>query len=156
MLEIERKFLLRGLPELPEHADAFRIEQGYLPEDGGRVRRSVGPDRSVVCTFTVKRGSGLIRSENERTIDETEFDRLWGLTTGRRLYKVRYRCPHADLVWEIDAYENLELVLAEVELLAPDTPAKPPPWLEPHVVREVTDEPQYTNYELALKLSRQS
>ncbi len=151
-LEIERKYLLDGLPPIPPDAQAHRMEQGYV--DPGRLRRVVGPDGAVTCTHTVKTGVGLVRSETEREISHEEFESLWPRTAGRRLTKTRYRINEDDLVWEIDDYDNIDLVLAEVELPSPDTKVTIPPWLAPHILREVTDDPDYQNYELALRLSK--
>jgi len=152
-LEIERKFLLKGMPPLPEHAVAHRMEQGYLPEDRGRLRRTVGPDGVPVCTLTFKTGLGLVRREDRRPIPEAEFERQWPRTEGRRLLKTRYKVAEAGFTWEVDRYDDLDLVLAEVELPTPDTAVTPPAWLEPHIVREVTDEPEYQNYEIALRVA---
>ena len=153
-LEIERKFLLDGLPEMPGQAVAYRMEQGYLPDDHGLLRRAVGPDGAPVCTLTYKKGVGLVRGEDERTISEQEFLQHWPRTAGRRLAKTRYRVEEGRLVWEIDDYDHLDLVLAEVELPSATTPVTAPPRLRPHIVREVTDEPQYQNYEIALRLAQ--
>ena len=149
-LEIERKFLLDALPDLPPGATAYRMEQGYFP-DAVRLRRSVAPDGSIECTHTLKKGTGLVRQEIERTIAEQEFDDLWPRTEGRRLRKTRHRITEAGFTWEIDEYDDIDLVLAEVELPTPDTEAPPPPWLIPHIIREVTDDPDYQNYRLALR-----
>ncbi|MHC4219069.1 MAG: CYTH domain-containing protein [Planctomycetota bacterium] len=151
-LEIERKYLLERLPELPDRAEAFHMEQGYLPDDPGRLRRTVGPDGAVVHTLTVKTGRGLVRREDERTISERQFQEQWPRTAGRRLAKTRYRIDEGGLVWEIDQYDGLELVLAEVELPTAETRVEVPEWLRPHIVREVTEEPQYQNYEIALRI----
>ena len=153
-LEIERKFLLDGLPALPDRAEPHRMEQGYLSDGPGRLRRAVGPDGRPVCTLTVKTGLGLVRREDERTISEQEFTKLWPRTAGRRLAKTRYRVDEAKQVWEIDRYDDLDLVLAEVELPSADAPITVPDWLRPHIVREVTEEPQYQNYQIALRLAR--
>ncbi|MHC4275537.1 MAG: CYTH domain-containing protein [Planctomycetota bacterium] len=152
-LEIERKFLLDRLPALPDRAEPYRMEQGYLADGPGRLRRAVGPDGAPVCTLTVKTGLGLVRREDERTISEQEFRKHWPRTAGRRLTKTRYRIEQDGLVWEIDRYDGLDLVLAEVELPSADTEITVPDWLQPHVVREVTDEPQFQNYEIALRMA---
>lgn len=157
-IEIERTYLLRRLPELPAGSTACRIEQGYLPpaegEPGtveGRVRRLTRPDGRVERTHTLKKGLGLVRSEQERVIDAAEFDRLWPRTAGRRLSKTRHLVPDGALLWAIDDFDGLDLVLAEVELPDAETAAEIPDWLAPHVERDVTEEPQYRNYELALR-----
>lgn len=150
-LEIERKYLLDGLPSMPAGAQAHRMEQGYF--DPGRLRRDVGPDGTVTFTHTVKTGQGLVRTETECEISQEEFETLWPRTAGRRLTKIRYRIHDGDFVWEIDTYDRIDLVLAEVELPSPDTKVTIPPWLAHRVVREVTDDPDYQNYELAIRLS---
>ena len=57
--------------------------------------------------------------------------------------------PDGDFVWEIDEFLDRELVLAEVELPTPATRPALPHWLADYVVREVTEDNRYTNYELA-------
>jgi adenylate cyclase len=164
--EIERKYLLDALPVMPEGAEVLRIEQGYLPDTAeqaeradqppleGRLRRTVYADGSVRMTHTVKVGRGVRRTESERTISADEFRRYWPHTEGRRLRKTRYRARGAEtaasLVWEIDAFDDRDLVLAEVELPSPEAEVAFPAWLRPHVVREVTDDPSYRNYALAV------
>jgi CYTH domain-containing protein len=157
-IEIERTYLLRRLPELPAASVACRIEQGYLPPaEGkpetveGRIRRLTRPDGQVECTHTVKKGLGLVRSEQERVIDAEEFERLWPRTAGRRLKKTRHMVPERALLWTIDDFDDLDLVLAEVELPDAKTAVEIPAWLAPHVERDVTEEPEYRNYELALR-----
>ncbi len=155
--EIERVFLLDRLPELPARARAYRIEQGYLPDEEagegelaeGRVRRKVGPDGAVKCTHTIKRGQGMVREEIEREIDEAAFAQAWARTTGRRIAKTRYAVVEGERTWEVDAFDDFDLVMAEVELPSTDAEAPLPPWLAPRVVRELTDDPRYRNYALA-------
>lgn len=157
-LEIERVFLLSRLPELPASAEAHRIEQGYLPDPPpgatgpyaeGRLRRRTGPDGRVRCFHTIKQGEGLVRTEVEREVSEAELAAEWPRTAGRRLCKTRHVVPVGELTWEIDAFDELPLVMAEVELPSPDAEAPLPGWLAPLVVREVTDDPSYRNSALA-------
>ncbi|MCO5170711.1 MAG: adenylate cyclase [Planctomycetes bacterium] len=158
-LEIERVFLLARLPDLPAGAEAVRIEQGYLPDEGvagveGRIRRATDAAGRARCTHTVKRGLGLVRTEEERALAPEEFERLWPATAGRRLVKTRHKVREGALVWEVDAFEGLDLVLAEVELPSTDHAVTPPAWLAPHVVREVTEEAEYRNFAIARRLGR--
>ena len=152
-LEIERKYLLQSLPQFPATARSYRMDQGYFADEPGRVRRTRAPDGTVTYTHTVKKGVGLVREEIERELTADEFESLWPRTAGRRLTKTRTKVPEDDLVWEIDDYDALDLVVAEVELPTPDTKVAVPDWLAPHVIREVTGEPEYQNYELAISLS---
>ena len=161
-LEIERSFLLRGLPALPAGAEVWRIAQGYLPDDArerlgveGRLRRVEHPDGRIEHIHTVKQGFGLVRTEVERAIDVEEFERLWPFTAGRRLTKTRHRVPAEDgsgLTWEIDRFDGIDLVLAEVELPSAETVPGIPPWLQGWIVRDVTEEPEYRNSRIALRV----
>ncbi len=167
--EIERRYLLDGLPPLPPDADATVIEQGYLPEaadadgppapppdadrrpDHGRLRRRRDANGREQFTHTVKTGEGLVRREWERTIDRATFEAAWPQTIGRRLAKTRHTAAGPDgLWWEIDAFDGLPLVLAEVELPSEDAEPRIPDWLRDHIVREVTDDPAFTNARLAI------
>jgi CYTH domain-containing protein len=147
---VERKFLLTGLPSLAGVEGSVEIEQGYLPGERlvERVRR-VRSDEGVELLRTVKEGSGLSRLEVEEPVTPDVFDRLWPLTEGRRLRKRRYRIPDGALTWEIDEFLDRELVLAEVELVGRPMDVALPPWLSPHVDREVTEDEAYSNLRLA-------
>ena len=65
-LEIERTWLLKGIPVLPRGAVTVRIEQGYFADGDelaeSRIRRTTAPDGTVTCTRTIKRGIGALRS----------------------------------------------------------------------------------------------
>jgi len=169
-LEIERKYLLDRLPELPDHAVLLRIEQGYLeprmetlPEDGlgaplsagGRVRRTKQPDGSVICHHTIKQGAGLVRQEWQLTISEDVFESAWNAPSIARLRKVRYQVRDGAVVWEIDDFHELDVVLAEVELPTAQTQVEPPQWLSRHIQRDVTGETAYYNFTLAQQLLAQ-
>ena len=150
-VEIERKYLLKRLPKLPEPLDVLEIDQGYLPGRNvlERLRRQRSRDGTVRYFRTVKLGAGVERIELEDETDAPTFDHLWLLTEGRRLRKRRHRVANGSDVWEIDEFMDRPLVLAELELTRADAPVRFPDWLTPALVREVTDEPEYTNRSLA-------
>jgi len=94
-MEIERRFVLDALPELPPDHQVLELEQGWLSGRGTvreRLRRTRrdGVDRYV---RTVKLGSGVSRFEWEEEISEQVFERLWPGTEGCRIRKTRYRVP---------------------------------------------------------------
>lgn len=159
-VEIERVFLRKKVPPIPPDAVAYTIQQGYLPrtdEPGGgegRLRKMTCPDGSVLFTHTVKKGTGMVRIRRERAIPRETFQRAWSRTASRRLTKRRYAIESAGHLWQIDVFDDLDVVLAEVELPSPVTPLKLPDWLAPQVIREVTEEPVYRNYNLARELAR--
>ncbi len=145
-IEIERKFLVVsdawrvGSPGLP-------YRQGYLMSDAGltvRVRRA--GDAGYI---TIKGpASGAARPEYEYEIPVADADEmLANLARGRLVDKLRYRRPHAGLVWEVDEFagDNAGLIVAEVELERADQAVDLPPWVGP----EVTQDPRYSNAALS-------
>lgn len=148
-LEIERKFLLAAPPAEASQAEAVPIAQGYLAlgEDGSEVRLRRAGER---LTLTAKRGRGMVRGEAEIELAEADFERLWPLTEGRRLVKVRHRIPiGAGLVAEVDLFGGgmAGLVVGEVEFPDERSAAafSPPAWLGD----EVTGDERYSSRVLA-------
>jgi adenylate cyclase len=149
-VEIERKLLVEAPPEDLHAWDAARLEQGYvaITDDAEvRVRREDGGS----AVLTIKSAPGLARVEEELALDADAFARLWPLTEGRRVVKVRHRREAAPgVVLELDVYEgDLEgLMTLEVEFADEDAARAwtPPPWAG----REVTGDKAYANQTLAL------
>src|SRR2546429_2060604 len=115
--EIERKFLLKRLPEKLNRSRRYIIAQGYLAtEPAGRQVRLRKKGKTASLTFKV--GRGAHREEREIKLSPKQFAALWPGTAGRRLRKVRYDIPWKNLVIEIDVYRGRHagLVAAEVEL----------------------------------------
>ncbi|MDF7801241.1 CYTH domain-containing protein [Pontiellaceae bacterium B1224] len=149
MKEIERKFILKELPDSMGE-EPVAVLQGYItePDDSVEVRlRQKGSTYILTC----KTGQGMTREEQESEIGEDLFQQFWPLTVGRRVCKVRYKValPNA-LMAEIDIFEDslAGLKLCEVEF--PDEASAlafvPPAWFG----REVTEDPAYKNKQLAI------
>ena len=161
--EIERKYLLRFVPEKARDSRWVDIAQGYLPgstlqERIRRVSIDHGSGRKDLHFYrTVKLGEGVTRTEVEEETTEAIFLAMWPLTKRRRLRKRRFEVDVDGLTWEIDEFRNRDLVLAEVELDSEDDEVTFPDWLAPAVQREVTGEPEFLNVNLAaLKRSARS
>ena len=149
-LEIERKYLLKRLPESMPDSTSVLIEQGYMPGERLVERlRAVDVGRQRTYFRTVKIGAGLVRTELEEETSAEVFKSMWPLTKGKRLTKRRHRVPDGPLAWEIDEFTDRELVLAEIELPSAETPVEIPDWLEPFIEREVTGDVAYLNSTLA-------
>ena len=148
MPEIERKFLLDKLPDDLDQYPCWRIAQGYIQADQVseiRLRR-----RGDQFVFTMKTGKGLSRHEQEFALGSVLFERLWPLTGGRRLEKVRYEMEREGRVWEVDVFkqELQGLRVVEVEFTSEQDAASfsAPDWFG----REVTHDERYKNKNLAL------
>lgn len=146
--EIERKFLVKQLPENLERYQSRLIEQGYLAakRDGTQVRlRKAGARLSLAF----KEGNGIERREVEVDLIPEQFDPLWAATAGRRLSKTRYDIPFGEFTIEVDVYggSNAGLVVAEVEFDDEKQYAdfQPPDWFG----REVSGKARYSNVKLA-------
>lgn len=150
-LEIERKYLLKSLPAMPAPLDVLEIDQGYLPGTTimERLRRQTSRDGTTRYFRTIKLGMGVERTELEDETDERTFEHLWVLTKGARLRKRRYVVANGDDRWEIDEFTDRALTLAELEIDRADARIIFPDWLTPALVREVTDEREYSNRSLA-------
>ena len=149
--EIERKFLVLGDSwRAACRKPGQRFRQGYLmagddrPE-GATVRvRRVGP----FGFLTVKGPGRLVRAEFEYEIPAEEADSMLALLCRRPLLeKVRHEVEHDGLLWHIDEFDGplAGLVLAEVELAAPDQEVVLPSWAG----REVTGDMRFRNSALA-------
>lgn len=149
-MEIERKWLLTALPPRVRGLTPAVLQQGYLPGETLVERiRSVTRGAATEWIRTVKLGRGIARVEVEETSSVALGESLFALTAGKRVSKRRYTVDESALTWEIDEFTDRTLVLAEVELPREDTPVDLPVWLAPYVVREVTDESEFTNWRLA-------
>lgn len=112
-MEIERKYLIKKLPENLTQYPCKHIEQGYLNTDPVvRIRRT--DDR---YTLTYK-GSGLmVREEYNLPLNAEAFLHMKGKIDGILISKCRYLIPFENYTIELDIFEGelAPLQLAEVE-----------------------------------------
>ena len=156
--EIERKYLIR-MPDakvLSQYPDATvsAITQTYLhekthPHQRVRARET---DGRVVYTHTHKTAvTDVTRVEIEQEITEDAYHAFLSCADANHatIYKIRYAIPFDGLVWEIDIYPFWQNVaILEVELSSEDQVFSLPPFVS--VVREVTEEREFSNRQLAL------
>ena len=148
--EIERKFLVKWLPDNYKRSRRFIIEQGYLATESlGRQVRLRKTNKTLSLTFKVGRGSH--REEREIKLSQKQFAALWPGTTGRRLRKVRYEIPWQNLLIELDIYLDRHAPLRVAEVEFPDSAScrgfKAPSWFG----QDVTGDKSYSNVRLALQ-----
>ena len=154
--EIERKYLIRRPAEawLEENCQGSDIIQTYLKTDdtghSDRVRRREGKN-GVVFTHTRKRRtSDLRREEQEREINEAEYQALLRRADPERrsIEKRRYVLAYGGKEFEIDVYPFwLDKAVMEIELTDEEEPVALPPEIE--IIRDVTADRRYTNASLA-------
>ena len=143
-IEIERKFLVdkRKLHELTFSSEE-KIAQGYLSfSPAVRVRLKDNRGFLTVKSSTV----GISRQEFEYEIPAEDAEQLLKLCGQYVLKKYRRKISYGGHVWEVDFFagRHAGLVLAEVELNAPDEPVDLPDWIS----REVSSDARYFNSNL--------
>ena len=145
-LEIERKFLVRDGRWRDGAMGQQRLQQGYLANTAAcSVRVRVAGGQGWISVKGMR--PGRVRDEYEYAIPEAEAAAMLAAFAGDPLIdKVRHRVPVSGHVFEVDEFEgaNRGLVIAEIELDAPDEEFPHPPWLGD----EVTDDGRYYNCRL--------
>lgn len=147
-MEIERKFLVKTLPDGYECCPFHHIEQAYLCTDPVvRVRKE---DDSYYLTYKSK---GLLaREEYNLPLTEASYAHLLSKADGNVLTKTRYLLPcpgHEHLTIELDVFQGKfdGLILAEVEFETEDEARAftPPEWFG----EDVTFSGKYQNSRLS-------
>jgi len=156
-IETERRFLLKRVPNIPHDIGVIRlnIQQHYLSEVGAdeteRIRYTdqAFSDNSFYNHTIKTRVSDMSANEAEGEITSKEYMELIQQTK-RSLEKTRFVCKVEDnLKWEIDRFDNFDLVIAEIELPSEDYDLQIPEWLEPLILMEITGMKQFSNSNLA-------
>ncbi|MFZ6644408.1 CYTH domain-containing protein [Undibacterium sp. TJN25] len=152
-IEIERKFLVanegwkREAETTPGARSTF-MRQGYLSSHADRiVRVRIDGEQAFMTIKGRAQGQGgIARGEWEYAIPVTDAQELLALCEQPLIEKIRYRIPHAELVWEVDEFfaDNAGLVVAEVELDSEEQEFARPAWLG----EEVSHDRRYANANL--------
>ena len=159
-IEIERKFLVAGDGWRAAAHAVVPMAQGYVNDHAamtasgdGRVaqRASVRVRIAGEAAFLnlKSRTLGRSRQDFDYPIPVDDARALLALCVGGIIDKRRHLVRHGAHLWEVDEFlgDNAGLVVAEVELDAPDAAFERPAWLG----AEVTDLPRYYNLALAAR-----
>jgi CYTH domain-containing protein len=144
-VEIERKFLVReGWRD--SVFKSYEMVQAYISSARGRtVRVRIRDDEGFLTIKGPSGRDGLGRFEWEKKIDVAEARELLSIAEPGRIEKTRNLVRNTDGVhtWEIDEFhgDNEGLVMAEIELGAPEEDFDRPSWLG----EEVTGDRRYYN-----------
>lgn len=141
-MEIERKFLLKELPDLAAY-ECHKIEQAYLCT--GPVVRVRREDEQYYMTY--KGGGMMAREEYNLPLTKESYEHLKAKADGNVISKTRYLIPLEvqGLVAEVDAFDApfTPLILAEVEFESKEQANAfvPPAWFG----EDVTFDGRYHN-----------
>lgn len=146
-LEIERKFLVRDERWRGQVAESGHLRQAYLANTAAcSVRVRVAGAEAWLSVKGMQ--PGRVRDEFEYAIPGQDAeDMLATFAGGPWVEKIRHRVPIGRHEFEVDEFlgANEGLVIAEIELDAPDEEFPRPPWLGD----EVTECERYYNFRLA-------
>ena len=157
-MEIERKFLITrpNLHSLAQISNCRKVDiiQTYLksedPAEEVRIRQRGSGGNYIYFLTHKKKVSNLKRVEIERRLSQEEYvSRMVDADPAfRPIHKERYCLSENGLYYEIDIYpEWKDKAILEIELHSEDQEITFPEWAD--VIREVTDDPAYSNHELA-------
>ncbi len=140
-MEIERKFLVKKLPENLDDYPCRQIDQGYLCiYPAIRVRRE-----DDTCYLTYKAGERMDHQEANLPLTSEAYEHLRPKCDGIYIEKKRYRIPFGKYTIELDIFEQdtAPLIHAEDEFHTVDEAEAftPPDWFG----EDVTDQDRYHN-----------
>lgn len=152
-MEIEKKFLLRSLPEQLESYQKQEIEQGYLCTDPVvRIRKR---NDEYILTYKSRFGMGFtlpgekdvrVNNEVEVPLNRQGYEHLREKIDGNLIRKCRYLIPLADgHMGELDVFggalEGLSFIEVEFKDQGDAKAFVPPEWFGDNV----SDDPRYSN-----------
>ena len=146
-MEIERKFLVKGSDFKQQARSISHIQQGYLCSGKGKTIRVRSRDDKAYLTIKgPSLDGGLSRYEFEKEITLDEAKHLFQLCEPGIIDKRRYLVDYEGHTLEVDEFfgDNEGLVMAEIELNAPDESFKKPDFIG----TEVTGDRRYYNAHL--------
>jgi CYTH domain-containing protein/transcriptional regulator with XRE-family HTH domain len=161
--EIERKYLIYypDIKELDKMPNCTKIDivQTYLKSDNDVERRirARGIDGDYLYYLTEKRKiSNLKRVEIERKLTQDEYLSLLMEADNslHTIHKTRYCLVDNNQYFEIDIYPEWDnQAIMEIELSSEDEKIQIPKFIK--IIKDVTDEECYKNYQMAKDMPKQ-
>jgi len=167
-LEIEKKFLIKfpsSWEELSELFDSLveveRMTQTYLqPEDdepSARVRKTVkglSDNKQILYHYNQKfKIESGIHQEKEHEITKKQYENYLKKAHPDKftVEKIRFVFDYNEQIFELDVFKGplKGLAVLEIELPSKDSKVELPPFLQ--VVKDVTKDSKYSNFNLASK-----
>lgn len=149
-MEIERKFLIKRLPEKLNTFTKYEIKQAYICTDPVMRIREVDTNGGTYI-FTFKGKGTLAREEFEYPLTKEQFEKLWKKSETKKIVKTRYLIPiQNNLTAELDIYKGdlKDFMNVEVEFDTIENSHSfiPPDWFG----EEVTENINYSNVYMSI------
>lgn len=156
-LEIERKFLLKRIPNFDKEVSKFYMHQIYVNIDGVMTRfrmteklgLKVDENRTYVQCNKKRISSGVFE-EIEKDIAKEVFRDMCHKEHSY-IIKIRHVYEHDGLKWEVDEYADVSLVTLEVELDDIKQKITIPKIIKKELLMEVTGKKVFSNQNLSIK-----
>lgn len=151
-VEIERRFILRNLPPMArKHGTVLNIGQFYRESDEGVIRYRVTgisgqPDRyEKIIKLPVSKG---INTEQTLPVTKESFQQEVNGSM-RYIAKKRFVVLEGAYKFEFDVFEDIKLVILEVELDNLEEDIDFPDWIKREIIAEITGMKEFSNYNMA-------
>ena len=158
-IEIERKFLLKSMPDL-KPTEVIKIEQWYFKNHEGiweRARYCNSNIKGKYYIHTIKTTiSKGVNMEDEHPLTKEEFNlfvencKKEGVES-RSISKKRCIYQQDKLKWEVYKFDG-HLIIAEIEIPEQDYEVIIPEYIKKRVIIEVTGIKQFSNKNLSNKI----
>jgi len=160
-LEIERKFLLKSIPDI-QPDQTVEIHQFYFKNQLGiweRARSWASSNGDMKYIHTIKKSvSKSANLEEEYFMTLKQFDSFKSKcyktpNDSKYIKKIRYIYKDGNLKWEVDEFNNgYKLIIAEIEIPTEDYEVVLPDYIKDLVLIEVTGMKPFSNRSLSLKI----
>tara|TARA_R110000772_G_scaffold20466_5_gene56933 strand:+ start:92829 stop:93323 length:495 start_codon:yes stop_codon:yes gene_type:complete len=161
--EIERKFLLKNLPEV-KYDKILLIYQYYLEDDGDwtdRIRKISSSDGIIYLRTRKLKVSRLANEEDEIEITIEEYEEIKKSAVSK-VIKKRHVINYGDYKWEVDLFTNINIILCELEIVTTKdkldemtdklSNIEMPLFIQRNLITEVSDMTNFSNKSLSISL----
>lgn len=157
--EIERRWLLATMPDYPDLLTRLDITQSYGIDESGPFRIRMQFERQLgengygqgPTQYTLTRKEKVshgIANEIETDIGFVQYERLYSTCT-TAICKSRYKIEHNGLIFEIDFFDHVRLLIMEVELTDIMQTIEIPDQISKVIIKEITGEEEFSNFNLS-------
>lgn len=151
-VEIERRFILRNLPPMArKHGDVLSIGQFYKESDKGVIRyrvTGIGSGSNLYEKIVKLPVSAGVNTEETLPVTKESFQQEVN-SKMRYIAKKRYVVRNDKYKFEFDVFEDVRLVIMEVELENLDEEIVFPDWIQKEIIAEITGMKEFSNYNMA-------
>lgn len=158
-IEIERRFILKRLPKYTQTKGTFKvalIKQYYKESELGVIRYRETKD--TLENFNVPKYEKIIKTKIEKGINKEQhfdvdqisfFNEIQKPGKTKYIKKTRITVEENNLKFEIDRFEDYNLIILEVELESLKQKITFPYYIEKEIIKEITGEKEFSNYNLS-------